>query len=83
MNPYQILVESIILQAVKDYRDALRGKTVESGMSATETIAECEDFFRSEHYRQFTKVSGEMLIKKLREEYINESRVNSTNIATN
>lgn len=83
MNPYQHLIEAIIIQAAEDYRKALRGKTYDSNLSDEKIVTECEDFFRSEWYRDLTKVNGEMLIKKLREEYKNECTVNSTDSTTN
>lgn len=83
MNPYEHLIEAIIVQAVEDYRKALRGKTYEGQSSAEEIVKECEDFFRSDWYSDLTKVNGEMLIRKLREEYKNECSVNSTNRKSN
>ncbi len=61
MYAYENLAAAIILQAVKDYRRALKS-------DAKEHCKEIERFFRSDWYRVLTKVSGEMLIQKLREE---------------
>ena len=66
-NPYEELANAIIIQAVKDYRTALR-KKCSSHKSDDYKIKECEKFFRSEWYRILTKVDGEMLIRKLQEE---------------
>ena len=61
MNGYEKLAEAIILQAVKDYRKAL--KHDERGRKR-----EIERFFRSEYFTVLTNISGEMLIQKLRAE---------------
>ena len=61
MDRYEKLAEAIILQAVKDYRKAL--KHDERGRKR-----EIERFFRSEYFTVLTNISGEMLIRKLRAE---------------
>ena len=69
MNPYEELANAIILQAVKDYRRALKllSRNPHSH-SALAAVNEMERFFRSEWYETLTPVNGEMLIRKLREE---------------
>lgn len=61
MDGYKELANAIILQAVKDYRKAL--KHDERGRKR-----EIEKFFRSEWFAILTSISGEMLIQKLRAE---------------
>lgn len=61
MDGYKELANAIILQAVKDYRKAL--KHDERGRKR-----EIEKFFRSEWFSILTSISGEMLIQKLRAE---------------
>lgn len=61
MDGYEKLAEAIILQAVKDYRKAL--KHDERGRKR-----EIERFFRTEYFTVLTNISGEMLIRKLRAE---------------
>ena len=61
MDGYEKLAEAIILQAVKDYRKAL--KHDERGRKR-----EIERFFKSEYFTVLTNISGEMLIRKLRAE---------------
>ncbi len=72
MTAYENLANAIILQAVKDYRDALaklaKGRKNESAESMK---SECERFFRSQWYTALTSVDGEMLIRKLNEEVEN------------
>lgn len=61
MDGYELLAEAIILQAVKDYRKALK-------YDARGRKCEIERFFRSEYFSTLTNISGEMLIQKLRAE---------------
>ena len=76
--PEEELANAIVLQAVTDYRKALRGKT-RYAMVNKKRIKECEEFFRSEWYSILTKYDGECLIKRLQEEYRNESKTRSAN----
>ncbi len=62
VDPWEELANAIILQAVKDYRKALRE------IASERTVTECEKFFRSQWFRVLTAIDGEMLIRKLREE---------------
>ena len=61
------LTNAIILQAVKDYRKALKGFSL-NGKSSTAVIVDCERFFRSDWYRQLTNVDGEYLMTTIRTE---------------
>ena len=68
-DPYENLANSIILLAVKDYRDALKKlKKWPRNESAKMMKDEVERFFRSDWYRELTSVDGEILIKKLQAE---------------
>ena len=50
-DPYENLANAIVLQAVKDYRDALKRLKKKSGNKAAMADAlECERFFRSGWY---------------------------------
>ena len=70
-DPWENLANSIILQAVKDYREARKKlKKRPKNEDAKLMISDCEAFFRSEWYRALTDIDGEMLIRKLREEII-------------
>ena len=69
MSPYENLANAIILQAVKDYRMALKClKRNPRDNEAQRDKAEIERFFRSEWYSALTSVDGEMLIRSLSEE---------------
>ena len=69
MDPYQALGNAVVLQAVKDYRDAVkklsRGK---KNSSAEATKAECERFFKSGHFNIFTSLDGVALLSQLEKE---------------
>lgn len=69
IDPYESLVNAIVLQVVKDYRDALkRLKKRYDNKSAMSDVMECERFFRSDWCKTLTSVDGEYLIQRLREE---------------
>lgn len=66
---YEKLVNAIILQAVKDYRRALKGLKRNAENSDAKSDAETiERFFWPQWYSALTSVDGEFLIRRLREE---------------
>lgn len=68
-DPYERLANGIVLQAVADYRAAL--KAIKRNPGNKEKISEAlqiEKFFRSPWYQMLTKVDGEYLIRKLQAE---------------
>ena len=68
-DPYERLANAIVLQAVDDYRKAL--KAVKRNPSSREAIDEAlsiERFFRSGWYSTLTSIDGEYLIRRLQEE---------------
>ena len=66
---YEDLANAIILQAVKDYRMALKGlKANPRNRTAKADKGEIERFFRSQWYSALTDVNGEMLIHFLQKE---------------
>jgi len=69
IDPYEQLANSIILQAVKDYRGALKKLKKRPNYEPAKIMKnEVERFFRSDWYRELTSVDGSILIKKLRAE---------------
>lgn len=69
MDSYTELANAIIIQAVKDYRKALKTlKRYPHYEPARAMVAEVEEFFRSDWYRVLTSVDGDMLIRKIRRE---------------
>ena len=68
-DPYERLANAIILQAVSDYRTALKKiKAHPKNRQAIDEALEIERFFRSGWYQQLTNVDGEYLIKRLQDE---------------
>lgn len=68
-DPYESLGNAIILQAVKDYRAALRRiKHNPKNHIAIDEALLIEKFFRGQLYRAITNIDGEFLIDKLRRE---------------
>ncbi len=69
MNAFEYLANAIIIQAARDYRDALnklsRGRENADAVGAK---AECERLCRSEWYQALTSVDAQLLIRKLNEE---------------
>ena len=74
MNPYTLLANHIILQAVQDYRKSLRGHQIYKSVPIDVMKRDCEDFFTSEWFSILTKVDGKQIMRKLQEEYANESK---------
>ena len=68
-DPYQRLANAIILQAVSDYRVALKKiKAHPKNREAISEALEIEKFFRSGWYSILTDVDGEYLIRRLQDE---------------
>lgn len=66
---YENLANAIILQAVRDYRMALKSlKANPRNRTAMADKAEIERFFRSGWFSVLTSVDGEMLIRSLQME---------------
>lgn len=61
MEPYEALGNAVVLQAVKDWRTAMKKKD-------SRTIHECEAFLLSGSFNLFTDLDGEALLQKLRRE---------------
>ena len=68
-NPYEKLANGIVLQAVSDYRTALKKvKKNPNNREAIDEALQIEKFFRSEWYQVLTSVDGEYLIDRLLKE---------------
>lgn len=68
-NPYERLANAIVLQAVADYRTALRKvRKNPKNREALDAALQIEKFFRSQRYQTLTSVDGEYLIVQLRKE---------------
>ena len=68
-DPYERLANAIILQAVTDYRTALKKiKRNPKNKDAIDEDLRIERFFRSDWYQRLTNVDGEYLIRRLQDE---------------
>ena len=68
-DPYERLANAIVLQAVSDYRSALKKiKAHPKNREAISEALEIEKFFRSGWYSILTDVDGEYLIQRLQDE---------------
>ena len=68
-DPYENLANAIVLQAVKDWREAQRKLKRKPRNENAKLMAEdCEAFFLSEWFSILTNVDGRMLLTKLKEE---------------
>ena len=68
-EPYENLANAIVLQAVKDWRSAV--KTLKKRPRydpAKQMKEECERFFRSDWFEQLTGVDGSVILRKLKQE---------------
>ena len=69
LSPYEALGNAVVLQAVKDYREAVhklsRGK---KNTIAESTKQECERFFQSPYFNVFTQLDGKELLSQLEKE---------------
>ena len=71
MNGYERLRNAIVVQAVKDYRSSGRKlRKHPDSAEAKKMAGECERFFLSEWFMDLTKVDGQMVLSKLREEVL-------------
>lgn len=69
MNPYQRLANAIVVQAVKDWRYAVRKlKTNPTAWSAKHLKKHTEEFFLSGWFSDLTSVNGAYLLAELRKE---------------
>ena len=76
---YENLANAIIEQAVDDYRRLIRGKRVFDRLADNVSIKELKEFFLSQWFVNLTNVDGELILKRLKKEYEDECRDNTTN----
>ena len=69
MDPYQELVNAIVMQAVKDYRIALlHSKKRPDNNGYKIEVASLERFFHSGWFGELTSLNAEYLIRRVNEE---------------
>lgn len=68
-DAYENLANAIVLQAVKDWRKAVKTLKKRPRYEAAKQIRdECERFFRSEWFEELTSVDGSVILRKLKQE---------------
>jgi hypothetical protein len=75
---FENLANSIVEQAVIDYRKCLRGESVDGFTPPKKSKREIEKFFLSDWCDTLTKVDGKMILNRLRKEYKDECKSNTT-----
>lgn len=69
LKPEEALGNAVVLQAVKDYRDAVKKLSHgRKNAAAEDTKQECERFFKSSHFNIFTSLDGNVLLSQLEKE---------------
>ncbi|WP_167958534.1 hypothetical protein [Anaerosporobacter faecicola] len=69
LRPEEALGNAVVLQAVKDYRDAVKKLSHgRKNTAAEDTKKECERFFKSTHFNTFTSLDGNVLLSQLEKE---------------
>lgn len=70
IDPYENLANAIVVQAAKDYSEALKAKDEDARCK----IDSIEKFFRSAWYGTLTDLNPEVLIKMLRAQAANDAK---------
>ena len=69
ITPYETLANAIVMQAVKDYRQAKRSlRRHPRNAMAQSVISDCEKFFLSPWFEALTDARGEFILMKLQQE---------------
>lgn len=69
MNCYQRLANTIILQAVKDYRSYKKALARRPNSNLAQAkVSKCEKFFLSDWFKVLTNVDGTFVLKRLEAE---------------
>lgn len=69
MNNYEPLKKAVVMQAVRDYRQAIcQLQKNPNNTKARMMKQDCETFFLSKHFSLFTDLNGEYLLARLSKE---------------
>ena len=69
MNSWENLAQAVIVQAAKDYRSAaIQHKKHPKRIVHILMMQDCEEFFLSDRFCLMTKLDGENLLKRIKEE---------------
>ena len=68
-DAYEDLANAIVLQAVKDWRKAVKTLKKRPRYEAAKQMRDdCEWFFRSDWFEELTSVDGSVILRKLKQE---------------
>ena len=68
-DAYEDLANAIVLQAVKDWRKAVKTLKKRPRYDAAKQMRDdCERFFRSDWFEELTSVDGSVILRKLKQE---------------
>ena len=68
-DAYENLANAIVLQAVKDWRKAVKTLKKRPRYEAAKQMKEeCERFFRFDWFEELTSVDGSVILRKLKQE---------------
>lgn len=68
-EPYENLKTAIVMQAVKDWRKAVRYLKKHPDSSEAEAMkADCEEFFKSDWFVTLTGMNGNRILRRLEQE---------------
>ena len=68
-DPYERLAQAIVVNTVKEWRDAKRKlKTHPRNSTAQRQLFDCERFFRSGWFTELSGLDGETILERLEEE---------------
>ena len=68
-DAYENLANAIVLQAVKDWRKAVKTLKKRPRYEAAKQMRDdCERFFRSDWFEELTSVDGSVILRKLKQE---------------
>ena len=68
-DAYEDLANAIVLQAVKDWRKAVKTLKKRPRYEAAKQMRDdCERFFRSDWFEELTSVDGSVILRKLKQE---------------
>ena len=71
MGGYELLASAVVIQAVKDYRIALVDQHEQPLSNVCKSrVRELERFFKGEDIMIYTKLDGERLMERVRDEVI-------------
>ena len=69
LQPYEILFNAVVMQAVRDYREARRRlKRKPDDREASAAMKEVSRFFHSDYFSLLTRLDGPSILQRLMEE---------------